>query len=40
MSKTLGGTGDSVGRGYLRRGTRIRGEKFKSVRGDSVLWNL
>ena len=35
--KSLAHTGWSGGRGDLRTGTRIRGERFESVRGECVI---
>jgi len=28
------------GNGYLRRGTRIRDERFESVRGECEIWKV
>ena len=36
-SKILAHTGLSGGKGDLRIGTRIRGERFESVRGEYVI---
>jgi hypothetical protein len=39
-SKRLSHTGWIEGRGYLRRGTRRKDERFESVRGECVILKL
>ena len=37
ISKSLSHTGWSGGRGYLRKRTRRKGERFEIVRGECVI---